>query len=143
MRGNYLFYAIGIVVLLLVGWMLTESFTQPGVDALSGEYIELGKYRNENNTGPVQRIYAVSAKERIWEEMKAYGDFMPHTKYGRTQVYFFDAGSVDPNQTLTLQPDAPIFSEEMQGKCIAKYEKSPMGEVSFIKFPFQSTPIDE
>ncbi len=143
MRGNYLFYAILIIVLILLGWMLTDTFTQPGLGELSGEYRELGKYRNENNTGPVQRIYAVEAKERQWEDMRAYGNLMPHTKYGRTQVYFFDAGTINLGQSLVPDPEAPHFSEELQGKCIAKYEKSPMGEVSFIKHPFQSSSFDE
>ncbi len=138
MRRNYLFYAILIVVLFLMGWMLTDTFTQPGLDGLKGEYKELGKFRNENNTGPVHRIYAVAAKEELWEDMRFYGDLMPHTKYGNTQVYFFDAGAIDVQKELDIKVEAPHFPKELQGQCIAKYEKSAMGEVSFIKHPFQS-----
>lgn len=137
MRGNYLFYALMVVAIFLMGWMLTDTFTQPGLDGLEGEYQEWAKYRNENNTGPVVRIYAVAVKAPLWEDMRAYGDLMPHTKYGRTQVFFFDADKVDIHNDLVLAPDAPYFPEDLRPFCLASYEKSAMGEVNFLKRPFQ------
>ncbi|WP_431012686.1 hypothetical protein, partial [Rahnella sp. PAMC25617] len=61
--------------------------------------------------------------------MREYGDAMPHTKYGRTVVFFF-SDEVDLEIDLSLK--APYFIESLQPHVLATYQKSPMGDVSFI-----------
>ena len=107
-----------------------ESFFQPGMERFEGKYKELGNYRNENNTGPVVRIYAVKAIDQNKEWMKEYGDALPHTKYGKTIVFFFSA---EIDQDIRLAPKEPYFTLGLKPYVIAKYEKSPMGQVSFIE----------
>ena len=105
-----------------------ESFFQPGMERFAGKYKELGTYRNENNTGPVIRIYAVQAIDSDLAWMEEYGNSLPHTKYGRTMVFFF-GNEVD--QEVPLSPKEPHFSEGLKSNLVASYEKTPMGEVRF------------
>lgn len=134
MASRKLFYGLMIVVALLVGWIIVESLSQPGVDDLEGEFHELAFYRNENNTGPIVRIYAVYSADTLWGEMEKYGQFMPHTKYGNTKVYFFNKREKTPRE---LFPESPYFDPAYSNSCLAVYEKSAMGQVSFVKYPFK------
>ncbi|MFD2037231.1 hypothetical protein ACFSKL_20705 [Belliella marina] len=133
---SYLFYAIIFIVVFLIVWIGKESFTQPGVNDLDLEFEEMAFYRNENNTGPVIRVYAVYAADTSWAVLKEYGELMPHTKYGNTKVYFFDSKENSPKRTF---PEEPYFEGEYQQYCIAKYEKSSMGDVTFVKYPFRDS----
>lgn len=123
MKVKYLF--IG-AILLLMAYMVYNATSQPGIQDLKGNFQEVALYRNENNTGPITRIYAVTVGDTLWGEMKKYGDFMPHTKYGTTKVYFFKAGSTVPKE---VSPEETDFEEKYHP--IASYEKDGMGEVSF------------
>lgn len=107
-----------------------ESLTQPGLEQFEGKYTPISNYRNENNTGPVVRIIAVKALDTDQEWMRAFGDFQPHTKYGRTLVFFF---SEEVTQKISLSPTPPYFSSGYIPYLIATYEKGPMGDVKFIE----------
>lgn len=134
MKSKYIIYSIAVLVIVLVFWIGADTFTQPGISDLKGTYSEVSTYRNENNTGPVIRIYAVYTADTLWEDMEAYGNFMPHTKYGNTKVFFFS----DPEQTpKEVFPDEPYFDPQYQSYCVGKYEKSAMGETNMLQFPFQ------
>jgi hypothetical protein len=134
MSSKYLFYGIIIVITLIIFWIISESLTQPSISDLEGEFVEMAKYRNENNTGPVIRIYAVYSADTLWEEMKKYGDFMPHTKYGNTKVFFFADKTYGPD---VVRPSEPYFDSNFHDNCLAQYEKTAMGEVRFKKYPFR------
>ncbi|QHL87650.1 hypothetical protein GU926_09455 [Nibribacter ruber] len=130
-KVKYLLIALGA---LLVVWFVKDAFTQPSIDDLSGEFMEVAFYRNENNTGPIQRIYAVTVEDTLWDQMQQYGEFMPHTKYGNTKVYFFLQGQPVPE---TLAPGQQNFDAQFEKYCLAKFEKDAMGQVSFVKRPFR------
>lgn len=133
MQGKKLFYFIGGLVVGLVIYITVDTLIQPGVGDLEGDFEEISFYRNENNTGPVIRVYAVVISDTLWAEMKQYGDFMPHTKYGNTKVFFFMDKTNTPQK---VQGSEPYFNQNLQPFCIAKYEKSAMGETKFFKYPF-------
>jgi len=122
-----------ILSIALVAWFIYDSFSLPGPDDLQGDFEEVAFYRNENNTGPIIRIYAVTTSDTLWQEMKAYGDFMPHTKYGNTKVYFFPSDKPAPDK---ISPDDPNIPVAYQKDVLAVYEKDAMGQVSLIGFPF-------
>jgi len=128
-KGKYL-----IIILVIAGlaWMLKDSFTQPGVNDLKGNFKEISFYRNENNTGPVMRVYAVEVADTLYKEMVSYGNLMPHTKYGTTTVFFFKAGSPSPD---TLNAVTPHFDQAYMASCIGVYEKNGMSKVSFSRQP--------
>ena len=127
-------YLFAIIVIAGIAWMLKDSFTQPGVKDLKGNFRETAFYRNENNTGPVIRIYAVSVSGNYWDEMLEYGNLMPHTKYGTTKVYFFK-NTLPVPQKLTA--NEPHFETALNPNCIALYEKDGMNRVSILKSPLK------
>jgi len=127
-------YLVLAAIVLLLGWFVFDSLSQPGVGDLKGDFQEAATYRNENNTGPIVRVYAVTVADTLWQQMRQYGDFMPHTKYGNTKVYFFRQGQPVPK---TVQPGAVNFDAEFNKYCLAKYEKEVMGNVSFARYPLQ------
>lgn len=119
-----------VIVIALVAYFIMISFSQPGLERFDGKYRELSTFRNENNTGPVVRVYAVKALDNSTDWMREYGDAMPHSKYGRTVVFFF---SDEIDQEIELAPTEPYFTIEMQPYVLATYQKSPMGDVSFME----------
>ncbi|AMR29013.1 hypothetical protein A0257_19175 [Hymenobacter psoromatis] len=129
MKPKYL--ALAAVVLLL-GWFIFDSLSQPGVGDLKGGFREAATYRNENNTGPIVRVYAVTVADTLWQQMRQYGDFMPYTKYGNTKVYFFRQGQPVPKE---VRPGEVNFDPEFNPNCLAKYEKEVMGNVTFQRYP--------
>jgi hypothetical protein len=116
MKPKYL--ALAAIVLLL-GWFVFDSLSQPGVGDLKGGFQEVAVYRNENNTGPIVRVYAVTVAD---------------TKYGNTKVYFFRQGQPVPK---AVQPGTVNFEAEFNKYCLAKYEKEVMGNVTFQRYPLQ------
>lgn len=113
--------------------MVKDTLNQPGVEDMKAGFTEVAKFRNANNTGPVQRIYVVTVKDSVWKELEDYGNLMPHTKYGSTKVYFFMENS---NVPKTLHPGTVNFDPAFNKTCIALYEKSAMSQVAFNKNPF-------
>ncbi len=131
-KTKYIVYAL---VLGGIIWMLKDSFSQPGVADLNGSFKERAFYRNENNTGPIVRIYAVSLNDTLWKEMEAYGNLMPHNKYGTTRVFYFSEKKQFPD---ILSETSPHFDPKFNKYCLGVYEKNGMGEISLIKFPFNN-----
>lgn len=134
MNKKTLSYILTIGILILVGFIIKGTFNQPGIEDMKAGFKEIIKYRNANNTGPVQRIYVVTVKDSLWNEMENYGNFMPHTKYGNTKIYFFMENA---NVPQALHPGAVNFDVSFNKSCIALYEKSAMSQVAFNKHPFQ------
>jgi len=133
MKKKSLSYLIIAVVLVLTFFIAKDTLNQPGVEDMKAGFKEIVKYRNANNTGPVQRIYVVTVKDSVWKEMEDYGNLMPHTKYGNTKVYFFMENA---NVPKTLEPGEVNFDPQYNKSCIALFEKSAMSQVAFNKYPF-------
>ncbi|MBB6239299.1 hypothetical protein HDC90_003952 [Pedobacter sp. AK013] len=133
MNRKLLVYFLVAGVLALIFFMFKDVFDQPGIEDMKAGFKEIAKYRNANNTGPVQRIYIVSVKDSLWKEMEDYGNLMPHTKYGNTKVYFFMQNGNIPK---TLRPGEVNFDPAFNKACIALYEKSAMSQVVFNKHPY-------
>ena len=104
---------------------MTESFSEQGIAAYQDQFEEVGYYRNENNTGPVLRIYAYRTLVEDPEVLKSFADLLPHTKYGRTLVFFVNQSVKAP---VALSPESPHFPASLSPSIFAKYEKTPMGE---------------
>jgi hypothetical protein len=130
MGGNKLRNGILVMLLALVAYMVYDATMQPRPQDLEGDFTEVAFYRNENNTGPVQRVYAVTVADTLWEQMEAYGNFMPHTKYGNTKVYYFLQGTPVPREVFAGKKN---FNPQSEPYCLAQYEKDAMGNVSLRK----------
>jgi len=133
MNKKFLAYIIAAAVLILIFLMVKDTLSQPGIDDMKAGFKEVAKFRNDNNTGPVQRIYVVTVKDSIWKELEDYGNLMPYTKYGNTKVYYFLEGS---NAPKSVQPGNVNFDPSFNKYCIALFEKSAMSQVAFNKYPF-------
>ncbi len=127
-------YFLLAITAALVIYFIYDSFSQPSVDDLRGDFKEVAFYRNENNTGPIVRIYAVTVADTLWNEMEQYGNYMPHTKYGTTRVYFFLNSQPAPTQ---VRPEQPNFDSQLAPYTLARYEKDAMGQISFVRHPFR------
>ncbi|MEH3114722.1 hypothetical protein [Pedobacter terrae] len=130
-KSSVYFLVAGVLVLIF--FMVKDIFDQPGINDMKAGFKEVIKYRNDNNTGPIQRVYVVTVKDSIWKEMEDYGNLMPHTKYGNTKVYFFMHHANIPQ---SLQPGTVNFDPAFNKDCIALYEKSAMSQVAFNKHPY-------
>ncbi|MCF2498327.1 hypothetical protein [Dyadobacter chenhuakuii] len=126
-------YIFLILIIAVIGYIIYDSTSQPTVDDLKGNFKEVATFRNENNQGPIIRIYAASVEGPVFDEMQKYGDMMPYTKYGTTTVYFFDASKPFPK---TLAATDPGFDPQYNDNCYAVYTKDQNGAVSFRKSPF-------
>ena len=124
-------YVVIAVILALVAYFVYDAVSIPGVSSLKGSYKEVAFYRNENNTGPIVRIYAVITTEPNYAEMEQYGNFMPHTKYGTTIVYFFMKQKPYPTEVF---PGSTNFPVRFKPFVLARYEKDAMGQVNFQRF---------
>ena len=133
MKSKKFNIVLGIVVLLLVGWMLKGTFSQPGIDDLKSNFKEITHYRNENNTGPVQYVYIVTLQDTMYTEMETFGNFQPHHKGGNTKVYYFLENKPYPSVAFAGTVN---FDSKFNSDCVALYEKSAMGNTSLTKNPF-------
>lgn len=122
-----------IVLAIIIGYIVYDSASQPTVADLQGGFREVAVYRNENNTGPIVRVYAVSVQDTLSKDMLKYGDLMPYTKYGTTTVYFFNAAKPFPNN---LAASEPHFDPGLSPNCLAVYRKDANGQVSLDEKPF-------
>ncbi|MCX2738709.1 hypothetical protein [Pontibacter anaerobius] len=131
MKLKHILIALSIA---LIGWFIYDTLSIPSVDDLEGDFKEVAMYRNENNTGPVVRIYAVTVEDTLWQQMQAYGDYMPHTKYGNTKIYYFLNNKPFPTE---VYPGESNFEARFQEFAVARYEKDAMGQVSFVRYPYE------
>ena len=123
-----------VLVLALILWILKGTFFQPGTGDLKSGFKDIAQYRNENNTGPVQYIFAVSLKDTVWSELETYGNYKPHFKGGTTKVYYFMEGTPVPKE---LMAGSINFDSSFNSSCVGIYEKSAMGNVSITRHPFR------
>ena len=124
-RPSALIIILGITVFIILAMIVKESFSEQGIAAYQDQFEEVGYYRNENNTGPVLRIYAYQTQVEDPEVLKSFADLLPHTKYGRTLVFFVNESVKAP---VVLSPESPYFPASLSSSIFAKYEKTPMGE---------------
>lgn len=127
-RNKVILYPIGIIVGIIIYQIINASLSQPGLEQYEGKYEEIGYFRNENNTGPVVRVLAIRVLDENPDWMKEFADAQPHSKYGKTHVFFF---SSDLTEKVELSPKEPFFDLKYRTFLLAEYEKTPMGESRF------------
>jgi hypothetical protein len=128
-------YLLGLGAGALLIWFIVDTARQPSPQDLPGDFQEVALFRNENNTGPIVRVYAVTVGDTSrWQEMQQYGALMPYTKYGTTKVFFFAKQGPHPTQ-LQLAP--PHFAATFNRYCLAAYQKDLMSKVTFTKYPLK------
>ncbi len=131
---KYKVYILLLSVLIIIA-IIWNAITEPGIKDLKSNFKEIAFIRNEQNTGPVIRIYAVSLNSEDWKEIEQYGNYMPHTKYGTTRIYFF-LNNTDLPEELSF--GEINIAEQYRKNCIAIYEKDGMSQTSMRKYPFKN-----
>ena len=122
----------GIAVLIL---MCIQMMNTDNIYSIEGNFQELSFARNENNTGPVMRLYAFSVEDTLWENMKQHADLLPHSKYGTTEVYYFLAEDEEAPIELNLKDSKEsLFNKNM---CLAYAKKDGMGRIKITRYPFR------
>ncbi|MBO3699479.1 hypothetical protein [Roseivirga sp. E12] len=122
-----------LVPVIIVVATLWNTFSLPGLNDFVSNFEEVDLYRNQNNTGPVERVYIVTATDTLWSEMERYADLMPYSKLGSTKVYFFRKESPYPAKA---QGGSNNFDTQFEQYCLAKYHRNSFGARSFDLFPF-------
>ncbi len=108
-------------------------FTEENIHDLEGDFKEVAYSRNENNTGPVVRVYAFTVADTLWSTMREHTGLLPHTKYGTTEAYYF----LDKEKAPTsIKLKEPKITSELQSYCIAKAVKDGMGNISLERYPY-------
>ena len=102
------FIWIGIFILFTIAIIFSNSSDLKQTTTIKGNFKEVAFNRNQNNTGPVLRVYAVSVQYPAIAQFKEYGDAMPHTRMGNTTIYFFDSKTPIPKE-LDFSLDKPSF----------------------------------
>ncbi|MGJ3233966.1 hypothetical protein [Marivirga sp.] len=123
------------VAVIIIAIILYSLFTSENINSLEGDFRELAFERNENNTGPIKRVYAFSIEDTLWSEMKKHADLLPHTKYGSTEVYYFMKDDFE-NSRGKLSMNG--INQEAQSYCIAYVIKDGQSRIQFKKYPFKS-----
>jgi hypothetical protein len=132
MKKNKIYlFIISAIIIVRIFWSV---FNTLGINDLDGNLKEIAFIRNEQNTGPIVRVYAVSIDEENWESMEQYGNYMPHNKYGTTRIYFFLSNNPYRGK---LQIEGENIEKSYQKECIALFEKNGMSQTSLVKYPFQ------
>lgn len=131
MNKKLLYISLGVLLIIIA--IIWNAVNEPGIKDLKGDFKEVAFVRNEQNSGPVIRIYAVSVEGEPWKEMEQYGNYMPHTKYGTTRVYFFPANKPYPS---ALDLGDNNIAENLKENCLAVYEKDGMSQVNFQRYPY-------
>ena len=115
--------------------MLWSAFSQPGLDDFNSTFREVHLSRNENNTGPVDRVYIVTTSDTLFSEMELYGKLMPYSKQGTAKVYFFHEDAPYPKEGVRGNIN---FEEAFNKYCLGRYFKNSYGAISFSVFPFKT-----
>lgn len=129
MKNFFLIVIIGFISAIVINMLMTDT-----IHSIDGGFEEMAFTRNENNTGPVHRLYAFSLADTLWKNMQQHADLLPHTKYGSTEVYYF----VNPDKTSPIKLDLKNSANSAfdKGACVAYLKKDGMGKVSLQRFPF-------
>ena len=123
-----------LVLIIVIGMIIYSLYTAENINSLEGDFEELAFVRNENNTGPVHRIYAFSTVDTLWSQMEKHIDLLPHNKYGETEVYYFLKGDISENQ---IKLDMSGLPKKDQFSCIAHFIKDGQSRIRINKYPFK------
>lgn len=115
----------------LIAYISVASFSGGNLSQFEGKLEEMDFYRNENNTGPVLRIYTIKIIDADREMMLEYAKQMPHTKYGRTLIFFFSSAI---KEVVKVGPREPYFDSVHRPYLVASFLKTPMSEERFNYF---------
>ncbi len=126
------FIWLSLFLILIIAILVSDSWGLSQPSKLKGGFTEVAFFRNQNNAGPVVRIYAVTVKHSTDALYKEYGDAMPYTLHGNTKVFFFDSNKLAPEK---LSFDYPHFDTDIY-QSILVYERNGADKITLKKTVF-------
>lgn len=98
---------IAIPIILLLGYLIWDSFNQTSIKDISGDFEEVAFVRNEQNKGGIVRIYAVTVGDIASADYDACAALFPTNDYNSvTRIFFFDKNAPYP---VKLNIEAPYY----------------------------------
>lgn len=96
-----------IPLVLILGYLIWDSYSQPSIRDIPGDFEEVAFVRNEQNKGGIVRIYAVTVGDPLKANYDACADLFPTNDYNSvTRIFFFDKKGDFPNE---LKLDPPYY----------------------------------
>jgi|SRR5690606_259642 len=117
---------LGLVVLIIIYIVISDSSLLTNTKEIRGGFTETAFKRNENNSGPVIRLYAVQVDSPMVADFEAYGSSMPHTEHGTTKIFFFDTKQGAPKK---LSLETPYY-DTTQYRAIWVFQKNAIGKTT-------------
>lgn len=117
---------LGFLIVLILVIVISDSSLLTNSQKIRGGFTETAFYRNENNSGPVIRVYAVKVDSPLVADYDSYGNSMPHTEHGITKIFFFDAKKGAPDK---LNMNSPHY-DTAQYKAVWVFQKNAVGRVT-------------
>ncbi|MGN0003614.1 MAG: hypothetical protein ACI35V_09275 [Sphingobacterium composti] len=104
MKNTRKVWLIAIPLIIFLGYMIWDSYSQPSIADIPGDFEEVAFVRNEQNKGGIERIYAVTVGDIANAKYEACAEIFPVNDFNSvTRVFFFDKNKPYPT-TLTLEP---------------------------------------
>lgn len=104
MKKSRKIWLIAIPLIAILGYMIWDSYSQPTIKDIPGNFEEIAFVRNEQNKGGIERIYAVTVEDLTNANYNACAELFPVNDFNSiTRVFFFDKNKPYPT-SLTLEP---------------------------------------
>lgn len=96
---------IAIPIILLLSYLIYDSFSQPSLKDIPGQFQEVAFARNEQNKGGIVRIYAVTVGDLSNAQYDAAANLFPTNDYNSiTRIFFFDKTKPFPTEVKVEPP---------------------------------------
>lgn len=96
---------IAIPIILLVGYFIFDSYSQPNLKDIPGQFEEVAFIRNEQNKGGIVRIYAISVGDIAVANYAAAANLFPTNDFNSvTRLFFFDKHEPFPKELSLESP---------------------------------------
>ncbi|MBD1430889.1 hypothetical protein [Sphingobacterium litopenaei] len=104
MKKSKKVWLLAIPLILILGYMIWDAYSQPSIEDIPGNFEEVAFVRNEQNKGGIERIYAVSVGDIPNAKFEACAELFPTNDFNSvTRIFFFDKNKPYPT-TLSLEP---------------------------------------
>src|SRR5690606_5426314 len=117
---------LGLLLLVIIVIVVRDSSLLKNTEKIRGGFTEVAFSRNENNSGPVIRLYSVKVDSPLVANFQGYGNSMPHTEHGTTRIFFFDSSKGAPDK-LSLQ--SPHY-DTVRYDAVSIFQKNAVGKTT-------------
>lgn len=104
MKNSKKVWLLAIPLILILGYMIWDAYSQPSMKDIPGDFEEVAFVRNEQNKGGIERIYAVTVGDIANAKYEACAELFPTNDFNSvTRVFFFNKKKPYPTE-LSLDP---------------------------------------